>query len=269
MSTSETKKESDSPSESRKIERPTFKQFISGDIQKQWFLKRYFPVFGVTFALCLFIAYLLFDGEQEFTIFVETISGLGDYIESPGWAFFSIAMIFAGFTFLSVTGYIYRHMKNICRGSSMFITFFLLIGVFGIFFISVVADANIENFIGDWSMSKVHTRVAMFTFASMGVGIVFYGFVFLKDVSIRLGGTRQINWIKNLIPYAFFLYGALYLGIASLIKEINNWGYSDGPPWLNFPFCEWQLLFVLFIYFASTIWVLPEKMINVSKKWGK
>lgn len=259
-------------------EKITLKEILSGKISKSFFLKRVYPILTSIVALGLFIAYLIIPPypEGKYSWFLDTISGLGDYIENPnGWWGFSIAMVAAGFLFLIWSQYIYHHLSKICIATSRLASLFFMIGFVGLFIIAVITDTPLDNWIGDLSMSDIHTKIAMVVFASIGVGLGVYWFVFVKDESPKLGGKQQMRYWKqaNFVYLIFFLV-VLGVGISQLIRLIKDWGWIDNGNgllelWTRFQVWEWLMLFMLFIVAYLLIKIIPEKMDKYEKEIQK
>ncbi|MBD3354238.1 MAG: hypothetical protein GF364_22340 [Candidatus Lokiarchaeota archaeon] len=251
-------------------QQPSLKEILTGRISKDFLLKKWVPVMTIFVFTFIFLAYLLIPPYEDgkYNWWIDTISGLGDYIENPyGWWGFTIAILLSGILFLTVIQYMYRRLSKIAPWVSRFSTFFLLIGAIGMFIIAFLTDTNNGDWIGDLSMSKIHTNLATVTFGAFGVGIFMYWLAFAKDESPRLGGKQEMNyWREVTVPYLIMFSVALGLGISQLIRAIKGWGWKEDPGtgmlelMTRFQFWEWMLLFTFFVFFYMILYCIPEKI---------
>ncbi|MHA1341729.1 MAG: hypothetical protein ACTSRZ_18075 [Promethearchaeota archaeon] len=248
----------------------SLKDIITGNISKDFFLKKLYPISIAIIFLSILIAYILippYESRGKYSWWIDTISGLGDFIENPyGWWGFSVAIFTNAILLLSFIFYIYKRLSKICLSISRLASFFIFIGVLGMFIITIVTDTPNGDWIYNHSMSFYHTKIAFVTFASLAAGIGLYWFVFIKDSSPKLGGRKEMDyWHKIIIPYLYFFIIGLLVGVTQLIRALNNWGWiNDGNGILEvvtrFQFWEWMMFFMMFTYIYLIIKFVPEKI---------
>ncbi len=239
----------------------TLVKYLTGRFTHTDLKKCFLPTTILIIFAFLLIAYLFYPPELEYSIFSDTISGLGDFMENPnGWWGFSIALWTLSTSFFSVFIYMHRRLGVICRKTARFGTFFALVGCIGLFLIGFIVDAD-ATLVGSLSFSRVHMIFVYGGFGGLAIAVVTHGFVFMKDNFPRLGGQQFIPRWRPLAPYGLILGLALGMGISQLLKEIyfpdSNW---NGPGLLSVSFWEWMLLFGIIVWAFWIVLILPEEI---------
>src|SRR4030042_2352874 len=92
----------------------TLERFLRGRFTRVELKRVYLPFITIVVYSLLLIAYLLYPPELNYSIFTDTISGLGDFAESPiGWWGFSLAMWALCIGFIPLILYTHRRLKAI------------------------------------------------------------------------------------------------------------------------------------------------------------
>ncbi len=239
----------------------TLVKFLTGHFTRADLKKRFLPALILIFFSLLMIAYLLYPPELNYSFFSDTISGLGDFVENPnGWWGQAISLWIMSICFFSLFLYIHRRLSTICRNTARLASFFTLVGCGCFFLIGVFVDAQ-TALLGDLSFSDVHMFFVYGGFGGLAIGVILFGFIFVKDSLPRCGGHQYIPRYQFLPPY-FLIYGlAGATGVSQLLKEIYcpecGW---NGPGLLSISFWEWMLLFGIFAWMFWIVLILPEEI---------
>ncbi len=237
-------------------------RYLSGKFKRAELKKVFLPATALIVFGFLLIAYLFYPPALDYSFFSDTISGLGDFIENPrGWWGFSIAIWTLSVSFFSLFLYIHRRLGVICRKTARFGTFFALVGCIGLFMIGFIVDATNAPLIGGLFFTEVHLFFAWGGFGGLAIGVITYGFIFLKDTLPRLGGQQLIPRWRPLAPYLISLGAAVGMGISQGLKDIIAPGSGwNGPGLLALSFWEWMLLFGIIIWVFWIVLILPEEI---------
>ncbi len=240
----------------------TLVKYLTGHFTRAGLKKRFLPVIIIIIFTFLVIAYLFYPPELNYSFFSDTISGLGDFVENPnGWWGFSIAIWTLSTSFFSLFLYMHRRLGVICRKTARFGSFFTLVGCICLFCIGIIVDAG-APLVGSLTFTKVHMIFVYGGFGGLAIGVVTYGFIFMKDTFPRLGGQQIIPRYRPLPPYAIILgLAAGGMGVSQLLKEIyfpeSGW---NGPGLLSVSFWEWMLLFGIIMWVFWIALILPEQI---------
>ncbi len=240
----------------------TLLKYFSGHFTRADLKKRFLPAIVLIIFTFLVIAYLFYPPDLNYSFFSDTISGLGDFVENPnGWWGFSIAIWTLSLSFFSLFLYMHRRLGVIYRKTARFGTFFALAGCLGLFIIGFIVDAG-APLIGSLSFSRVHMIFVYGGFGGLAIGVLMYGFIFIKDSCPRFGGQQLIPRWRGLPPYVIiFGLAAGGMGVSQLLKEIyypdSSW---NGPGLLSVSFWEWMLLFGIILWVFWIGLILPEEI---------
>ncbi len=236
----------------------TLLKYFSGHFTSADLKKRFLPAIVLIIFGFLIIAYHFYPPELNYSFFSDTISGLGDFNENPkGWWGFSIALWTLSISFFSLFLYMHRRLGVICRKTARFGSFFALVGCFCLFLIGIFVDASVP-LVGSLSFTRVHIFFVIGGFGGLAIGVVTYGFIFMKDTFPRLGGHQIIPRYRPLPPYLIILGLALSLGVSQLLSGIYYPGDWNAPGLLSLSFWEWMLLFGIIVWVFWIVLILPE-----------
>lgn len=246
---------------------PDLRTYLHGDVDKDTLLKKFFPVvMGVFFALIL-VAYLLWppDGAEGPYVFgTQSISSLGDWsVNTNGWIFFSIALVWIGLLIWPIIPYCYRRLKGICLKTSRFGAFFGLLAPVGLVLTAIFAEnGEVIPGWGDVEYGDIHGPVAVLGFGGLGIMFLIWMCPVLND---RFQGNKTIAF-KKLLPgmtvFLVVLVGLIitqtYASVAD-IPHCNGFSSCHDVPLLEWGLWEWLLLIALVIYIPVFIWALPAE----------
>ncbi len=238
----------------------TLRKYLTGHLTRAELKRRFLPTIALIIFGFLLLAYILYPPELQYSFFSDTISGLGDFNESPlGWWGFSIAIWTLSISFFSLFLYMHRRLGVICRKTARFGTFFALVGCACLFLIGIFVDASVP-LIGSLEFTRVHIFFVIGGFGGLAIGVVTYGFIFLKDTFPRLGGHQLIPRYRPLPAYLIILGFAMSLGVTQYLSGIYYPGDWNAPGLLSLSFWEWMLLFGIIVWVFYITMILPEEI---------
>jgi Protein of unknown function (DUF998) len=235
-------------------------ELFKGNATKDYLVKKWMPISALIFWGCMLISYLLYPGEDNFSIMTHSISFLGDWIDNPmpGWLFFTIAMIVGGIVFMPVGMYMYRRFKVCNNILGRFTNFLYILGCFGIILVGIFADVGSVDLYG-LRVSDYHNVAAVLGFGGLGLAIIEYSYLNIRDKSKLLKGKNLMKSRNLFVPHIPLIIGLIGMIVSQGLRLL--WGYDDfpGPGFLSFTFWEWMLLIGIWLYHFLIIPYLPEK----------
>jgi len=135
---------------------------------------RYLIATSVLFWALIFVAWLSYPAEGQYSIGSHTFSFLGSWNEEHNpryWWIFTIAMLFWGLSFIPIAYYKFTRFQHVSKYGAMFAAFWLAIGGLGIAGVGLIPDVR-DNFYGfgvRWT--DVHERFTILVVAGFLFGL--------------------------------------------------------------------------------------------------
>lgn len=217
---------------------------------------------GLGFFTFLFISWLLYPSELDYSILTHTISYLGDYTQNPkGWILFSISFIIIGISFIPLVLYIHHRVVLIEKFWGTLATFFLLGGSFGVILIAFFPDVHGADFFQDISLGKAHVIISLITFLNFAAGFTINGILFLVNAYPKIHRGKPDLYPEAHTRYVFIAFAIIGIGtlITQRIASIRNYDWPS-PGIYSFPLWEWLLSLTFFISIYWLALTLPNKL---------
>ncbi len=182
------------------------------------------------------------------------------------WAFFCIPLIL----------YMVRRMAVIDKVGAVFGFILLLVGAIGVLLIGVFPDTG-QDFFQDLAYGKIHNTVAIVALGGMGLGILWFGVVLLRDRWTRIPKLpwtppsgrklfthKKLQWPVIILFIAILLFAGFSLSWNYIypIWHAQDPSIQHWPGWgpFSFPLWEWILILSIFLTFAWFVLALPYEI---------
>jgi len=240
-------------------------KYLTGKFTKRELTFRFIPIMLFIIVICIFLAYLLFPPELNYSIFERTISNLGSRDDSPyGWYFLSIGLMSWGFLMIPLFLYYHRKFRQICKHTARLGTFLGLSGSIFIILIGVFTDDSSILIFGI-QMSYIHFIVAVIGIGGIGLALIIYSVPIQKD-HFSKRGHKQFNGKLVFLSYSLIYFGGLGAIISVIYKRAHGIKDFPGPGILSLSFWEWMWLLTFFVYIALSGFFIPEEVKMLKNK---
>jgi len=237
-------------------------QYLKGHFTKAELIK-FLTLFSALGFLFLFLAWLTYPPENNYSIMKDTISFLGssDPDNNPhGWWLFSISLIIFAIMLVPIAFYRYRRMKKVFLPFALFSLLFYIIAAVGLFLVAIFPDNGGMSYFSDLSAGRLHNLVSIFAFGGFGLAFLIDLFTYIID-AIKKPMLFNIKiWGMVYIIFFILLGIAVYTQIRwNMICEANCW---PGEGIYSFPLWEWIIFFTIFFVLYMTTLSLPNQIEN-------
>ena len=171
----------------------------------------------------------------------HTMSYLGNYHDSPGWIFFTLAMVFMGITAQPLISYIAVSLREINPWADRFSTLTFRFAAILTIFVGLLPDTEDGSLV-----MRLHIWVATLSLVCYAVSAGFYWWrgrnVYPRHIVYRLG-TLYYAILATIV-------------ITQIISRSIGYPYP-GPGIFSFTMYEWISFFVFLFFFYSFVLCLP------------
>jgi hypothetical membrane protein len=209
-----------------------FKRISHGNfVNKE--LIQYVGSTSIGFFFLLFISYLFYPKELNYSILTNSISSLGEFNKNPGWIFFSFAMIFAAATNIPMILHNYRKFKGFGIVPAKFgLGLFILANICS-FSLAFLPNEYTIYLTENYTLANLHFQVALVMFIAWPLGIAAYGYGFSLEKKKNI--KRKI---KIWPAFTIFLGSVLGMVISLILRiQLNIHPYYPGI--LSYSLWEW------------------------------
>ncbi len=241
-----------------KLNKENVKKYITGKFSKRQLTHNILPILVSGFSILLFLAWLLYPPELEYSIFERNISNLGSIRDNPnGWFFLSIAFFFMFSQLIPIFLYMHRRLTKISKYPTFIGTVLTISGSIIFFQVGYITE---DPFIwaNGWNQGFVHGLIAIIGAALIALGLLFYLLPILKDFFFK-SGSRQFPLFKIFIAYGFLVLLGVFLTVVQTTKAANNIP-EQGAGFLAFSFWEWNLMFGGLLFLVLFCFSFPEEV---------
>jgi hypothetical protein len=226
----------------------TLKRIWIGEMPKQFWTHRYWPVMFSMYGVLMVIARLFFPG---YNMLAMSISYMGNpYVNPIGCIPWSIAHAAFGVMMFPGIRYMYHQLALTPRKFLKSGTFFMVLAAYGIIGLGVIPQFHFSG------SSAIHVFNAACLIGGFYIANLLWSGIMNKDPGV----SKPLRSIWGLLTFGLFIGIGLSQAILLAVGGTSQACIGGTCPWyFSIDLGEWFILFVIMADFAILLFLIPER----------